>query len=90
MLVDNLYEHLSAVEKAESIQEHRDLFTAFSNDLIEMVEVIGLGGNKVYVQYCPMANDDTGGYWLSEEEDILNPYFGDEMLRCGEVERSLD
>jgi Cu(I)/Ag(I) efflux system membrane fusion protein len=32
-----------------------------------------------------MANDDVGGYWFSESEEIRNPYFGDEMLLCGEV-----
>jgi Cu(I)/Ag(I) efflux system membrane fusion protein len=33
-----------------------------------------------------MAFDDTGAWWLSEEEEILNPYFGDEMLHCGMVQ----
>jgi len=42
-----------------------------------------------YRQYCPMAFDYTGGYWLSDVEDIMNPYFGDEMLTCGNVEEQL-
>lgn len=43
------------------------------------------GVAKVFVQYCPMANGGAGGYWLAAEEAIKNPYYGDEMLACGEV-----
>ena len=41
---------------------------------------------QLYVQYCPMANDDKGATWVSMEEEIINPYFGDMMLHCGNVE----
>jgi hypothetical protein len=43
------------------------------------------GLDKVFVQYCPMANSGAGGYWLAAEDAIKNPYYGDEMLECGEV-----
>ncbi len=42
-----------------------------------------------YRQYCPMAFDYKGAFWLSDAEEILNPYFGDEMLTCGNVEEEL-
>jgi membrane fusion protein, copper/silver efflux system len=32
-----------------------------------------------------MAFDDEGGYWLSSEEEIQNPYLPETMLMCGEV-----
>jgi len=32
-----------------------------------------------------MANNDNGAFWLSSEEQVLNPYFGDMMLKCGMV-----
>ena len=35
-----------------------------------------------------MAFDNKGGYWLSETEDIRNPYFGASMLSCGEVKQT--
>jgi hypothetical protein len=34
-----------------------------------------------------MVEDNKGAYWLSESEEINNPYFGDKMLRCGEVKK---
>ena len=32
-----------------------------------------------------MANNDKGAYWLSTDETIKNPYFGEMMLKCGTV-----
>jgi hypothetical protein len=40
---------------------------------------------SVYVAYCPMANNNEGANWLSNDKEIKNPYFGDKMLRCGSV-----
>ncbi|MCR9250997.1 MAG: efflux RND transporter periplasmic adaptor subunit [bacterium] len=40
-------------------------------------------------QYCPMAFDFEGAFWLSDSEKVLNPYFGDKMLTCGNVEEEL-
>ena len=44
---------------------------------------------KGFRQFCPMAFDFTGAFWLSDSDQILNPYFGDEMLTCGNVEEAL-
>jgi Cu(I)/Ag(I) efflux system membrane fusion protein len=33
--------------------------------------------------YCPMVPDG-GGDWLQPDDSLVNPYFGSEMLRCGE------
>ncbi|MBT0607308.1 DUF3347 domain-containing protein [Aequorivita echinoideorum] len=49
-----------------------------------------LESGAVYKQYCPMAFNNTGAYWLSSSKDILNPYFGDKMLKCGRVEAELN
>jgi Cu(I)/Ag(I) efflux system membrane fusion protein len=36
-----------------------------------------------------MANEGKGGYWLSSQEEIMNPYYGDDMLHCGEVKETI-
>jgi Cu(I)/Ag(I) efflux system membrane fusion protein len=36
-----------------------------------------------------MAEKDKGAYWFSETKEIRNPYFGDEMLGCGENRETL-
>lgn len=37
--------------------------------------------------YCPMAFEYEGAFWLQANEQIANPYFGAEMLRCGTIKR---
>ena len=39
--------------------------------------------NEIYIQHCPMANNDKGADWISLEKEILNPFFGKTMLKCG-------
>lgn len=78
---------LSDMNNANDLEELRRHFGIFSDVLIELTETFGLQKDKVYKQFCPMAFDDQGGYWLSDSEEILNPYFGEMMLSCGEVSK---
>lgn len=73
-----------------NIEHQRKQFQIISNAMIEMLMNFNKVENKLYIQYCPMANDDKGAYWLSQEEQIRNPYFGDVMLKCGSVEHVLE
>jgi membrane fusion protein, copper/silver efflux system len=82
---NELSSHLSAFVKAKDLEGQRMHFEPVSNAIIDMAETFGLTIDKVYKAYCPMALDDEGAHWLSEFEAIKNPYFGDAMLRCGEV-----
>jgi len=36
-----------------------------------------------------MAFDKKGAYWISENREIQNPYFGDKMPKCGEIKEEL-
>ena len=73
------------INRTDNIDIQRVHFQTLSEAILEVTEVYGLEIDRVYKQYCPMAFDDKGANWLSESDDILNPYFGDMMLRCGEV-----
>jgi len=42
---------------------------------------------KVMVQFCPMADDFKGGFWLSKDSAIKNPYFGSRMMTCGSTKK---
>ena len=33
---------------------------------------------------------NNGSFWLSENKEILNPYFGNKMLKCGETKETID
>jgi len=80
----NMMHHLEALRETDDIEEVRSEFRFLSDELVQAVRQFGIEG-VVYQQYCPMAFDDEGAYWLSREEQIANPYLPDTMLRCGEV-----
>jgi membrane fusion protein, copper/silver efflux system len=84
-----LSKSIELISKAKDIEEQRKHFEPLSDALIESAELFGLTIDMVYVQFCPMAFDDKGAYWLSESDKILNPYFGDMMLTCGEVTKKI-
>lgn len=80
---------LVSIGKATTINDQRDYFMKLSSNLTSAVEVFGIN-QKVYSQFCPMANGNKGAYWLSSEAKILNPYFGDAMLTCGSVKKIIE
>lgn len=75
---------------ASDIDAQRTLFSDLSNDMISRVKSAGLNSGEIYVEYCPMALNDKGASWLSNEKEIKNPYFGASMLTCGEVKETLN
>jgi membrane fusion protein, copper/silver efflux system len=84
-----LNEHIRALVSANGLEKQREAFAPLSLGMIETVEVFQIDRDTVYVTFCPMAFDNEGAYWLGEVREIKNPYFGDRMLRCGEVKKTL-
>lgn len=82
--------HSTKITAVEDIKEQREQFDFLSQALIKSVKVFGVVSDTLYVQHCPMANDNEGADWLSKNEKIRNPYFGDKMLTCGIVLDILD
>lgn len=80
-----LVKHAKLNLEADNVAERRENFRYISQALIKTIAAFGVPSQKVYVDYCPMANSNKGAYWLSTEKDIKNPYFGEAMLTCGEV-----
>ncbi|WP_020528089.1 DUF3347 domain-containing protein [Flexithrix dorotheae] len=82
----------SAAEKiisSEDVETQRAEFENISKELFEKVKNEGENSEEVYQQYCPMAFDNKGAFWLSKKEEVKNPYFGDKMLNCGYVKETL-
>ncbi|WP_051935773.1 efflux RND transporter periplasmic adaptor subunit [Salegentibacter sp. Hel_I_6] len=77
--------HLSDLKASEDISAFRDGFDEFSAVIIRMAKSFKPFDERVYIQHCPMANNDKGANWLSFSEEIRNPYYGSAMLNCGEV-----
>ncbi|WP_034041590.1 efflux RND transporter periplasmic adaptor subunit [Wocania ichthyoenteri] len=79
----------SAISKTTDLKEQRSHFKHLSSHLINAVQLFGID-EKVYVEFCPMADNNKGAYWLSKEEKVINPYFGEAMLTCGEVKQVIE
>ncbi|WP_379091416.1 DUF3347 domain-containing protein [Pedobacter sp. UC225_65] len=77
------------ISAAATLEVQRTLYADLSTDFIARVKTVGLSSGEVYVDYCPMALNDKGASWLSNQKDIKNPYFGESMLTCGEVKETL-
>lgn len=86
----NMLAHTKRMGESEDVELQRKQFDALSDLLINAIKSFGIEDEVLYIQHCPMAFDNTGAEWLSTEEGILNPYFGDKMLRCGFVQETLD
>lgn len=78
------------INESVSLEHQRKQFQMISDKLIEMVRNFDEVNDKLFVQFCPMADDNKGAFWISKEEQVLNPYFGDAMLKCGSVKEVFD
>ncbi|MBT8236017.1 MAG: efflux RND transporter periplasmic adaptor subunit [Bacteroidia bacterium] len=85
-LIKELDAYVSEIAEKEDLKQQRKNFKPFSATLIEGVEKFG-SENTLYSVYCPMADNNTGGYWLSLKDEVINPYFGSAMLNCGIVKK---
>lgn len=79
-----------ALAQEKDIEAKRKSFQMISDAMYDLVRTVRFDKEVVYHQFCPMAFNDAGAYWLSATADVKNPYFGKKMLTCGEVKDSID
>ena len=79
-------EHIGA--NADKIDHQREHFEMLSKDIADLVKTFGNGGQTLYKDFCPMANDGKGASWISEVKEIKNPYMGKKMATCGSVKET--
>jgi hypothetical protein len=70
------------------IEEQRNHLNRLSTSLFTMLKAADIQ-TEAYLTHCPMAFDNQGAYWVSNQEEIRNPYYGDRMLKCGSVRETL-
>ncbi len=88
-ITDKLNKHLRQIQSSGKIEGQRKDFSNLSNEFYKTLKVFGLMGKTVYYQFCPMAFNNKGAFWLSTSKEIRNPYYGDQMLSCGETKETL-
>lgn len=74
-------EHLHHMELADA----RKAFKTVSHGIVTLAtQVRGAESTKPFTHFfCPMVKGGSGD-WLQPGGDLINPYFGSEMLHCGE------
>ena len=82
--IKSLNEGFSAVSQSNDIQQQREAFISLSEEMITVSKQIEQT-KKLFIQKCPMANNNQGAKWLSLEKEIKNPYYGASMLGCGSI-----
>jgi len=85
LYLKGLQKQLSFLRTAKDISALRANFDELSVILIRMAKSFKPFNDKVYVHHCPMAENDSGANWLSFSEKVRNPYYGSQMLNCGEI-----
>lgn len=81
---DNMKLTALAMAEANDLEKQRHLFSKFT-EKVELLLEESISKGTIYKQFCPMAFKGKGGYWISNVEEIRNPYYGDKMLNCGKV-----
>ncbi len=82
---------LKAISKlialTKDIHKQRDFFVGLTDQIEKYIDKVDITSGEFYKQFCPMALEGKGGYWLSDSKEIRNPYFGNKMLTCGSVKK---
>ena len=96
--VDNSKADLQTIATVKNIRPQREAFNDLSDNLHQFLNTVKYDREKLYLQECPMAFDDTKpGQWISKKEEIRNPYmglrhptYGRGMITCGETKQTIN
>lgn len=83
---NKLQQAAANIAATKDINKQRDLFAGFSIDMYALAKEVKLSDQPVYQDYCPMKKM----YWLSNEKNIKNPYYGNAMLTCGSITATIN
>lgn len=89
-ILESAFENAEHISKnAGEISHQREHLVSLSIDIKDLIAIIG-SSQKLYEDYCPMANNNEGAIWISNQEEINNPYMGSSMPTCGKVNRVIE
>jgi hypothetical protein len=85
---DQLQQAATRLNKSSDLASQKAAFSEFSNAFASFLEG-KVQEDQLYLARCPMANNNSGGFWLSHEEAIQNPFFAGKMLKCGSIQETI-
>ena len=75
-------QYTKMLQEAKDLAKQREAFVSLSEEVYKLAKS-SKPSLLAYQQKCPMFNDGKGATWLSLNKDIKNPYYGAQMLTCG-------
>ena len=75
----------TSISLSKDIKVQREKFEALSAHVFALAKMVKLSAEPIYQQYCPMKKAS----WLSNNQAIKNPYYGNAMLTCGNIKETL-
>ncbi|WP_330441480.1 efflux RND transporter periplasmic adaptor subunit [Flavobacterium sp. C4GT6] len=79
---------VNGIANTSDIVKQRRYFKQLSVHIIRSL-LLFESDERGYIQFCPMADNNKGAYWISLEKEIRNPYYGEVMETCGEVKATI-
>ncbi|NAW50051.1 DUF3347 domain-containing protein [Elizabethkingia argentiflava] len=83
--INKLRKDAGAIAEASHLTTQRNYFFNLSDNMALIAEHFKISSSPIYIQYCPMAK----GQWLSNEQEIKNPYYGSSMMTCGTLKAEI-
>ena len=77
---------LKGISESGDIEETRLELVPVSESIYALVKAYQPNSAELYYQFCPMAKNGDGANWLSATKEIINPYMGQRMLKCGRTQ----
>ena len=88
--LESINASLATIASSDDIEVQRTAFAKLSQFMITILENNPVQGVIIYSDYCHMARNGKGAYWLSMDKDINNnPYMGDKMPHCGTMDEKI-
>lgn len=87
--LNKLNQGLKGIDQSADIEETRLDLAVVSEGMYALVKAYHPNESELYYQFCPMAKNGEGANWLSNTKEIINPYMGQRMLKCGSTKETL-
>jgi len=87
--LENINKSVEVITSQDDIEKQRLAFSDLGDALYASIKYYKVEGLGAFYQFCPMARDGEGAFWLSTTKDIKNPYLGEAMLTCGETKEEI-
>ncbi|MFO8234665.1 MAG: DUF3347 domain-containing protein [Bacteroidales bacterium] len=80
---------LEEMRHIEGLENKRSYFAHISEIVYCTIKSFGLQEGNLYAAYCSMAFNNQGAYWITNSQDLNNPYMGSKMPKCGKIKETL-